>query len=352
MKILSQMMRMSLVLAFLSANTLMIQAQGTTEKNRFVTHEKNTPSQKGLLSPTYDFSVDAGTYADLTGATSVNNNVLWDDPEYAIPIGFGFQLYDLTTDSIYLGMGLGGTVSSVLNYMWEADYIICPFEADLLDRGALTGISQSPISYILEGIAGNRIFKLEWKNAGFYDEEDSLGTMNDYINFQLWLYEADNKIEFHYGPHMITDPFINYYGETGAIIGLADYDFTDIYLLQGNPANPTMVDSIAFLNGTPANGTIYRFSKFGTGVAHGNPVENILTVMPNPAQQQFVVKTGSTNAKRSIRLIDSYGRVVKVVSDFQTDEVIIDRAGLVNGTYFVVLVEDGKATHTGRVVLE
>jgi hypothetical protein len=60
-------------------------------------------------------------------------------------------------DTVYFGMGLGGLVSSAIDTTFVADYAIIPFEADLIDRGELTGISQSPISYKLEGNAGSRI---------------------------------------------------------------------------------------------------------------------------------------------------------------------------------------------------
>jgi hypothetical protein len=113
-------------------------------------------------------------------------------------------------DSVYFGMGLGGLVSSVIDPNFEADYAILPFEADLIDRGELTGISQSPISYKMEGNAGSRILKIEWKNAGFVGEIGELGTLNDYVNFQVWLFEGSNDVEMHYGPNMVLNPAISY----------------------------------------------------------------------------------------------------------------------------------------------
>ncbi|MDO9153545.1 MAG: hypothetical protein Q7U47_07560 [Paludibacter sp.] len=60
----------------------------------------NSASQnKRILANDYSFSKTTGIYVNLTGAISVNNKKLWDDPEYIIPIGFSFDLYDITNIS-------------------------------------------------------------------------------------------------------------------------------------------------------------------------------------------------------------------------------------------------------------
>ena len=41
---------------------------------------------------------------------------------------------------------------------------------------------------------GRRVLKIEWKNAGIYEEYYDDKVSNDYINFQLWLYEGTNDI--------------------------------------------------------------------------------------------------------------------------------------------------------------
>jgi len=258
----------------------------------------------------YFFFKTTGTYVDLTGAISVNNNQLWDDPEYVIPIGFDFDLYDITIDSLYFGVGLGGFVSSIFDENYEAQYFISAFETDLVDRGDITGISQSPISYKVEGSPGTRVVKVEWKNAGFYEEGDLLGTLNDYINFQLWLFEGSNDIEMHFGPNMITDPTINYYGETGAYIGLLDYDLTKAYLLSGDPGNPILVDTLDCLNGTPSNGTVYKFSKNTVGIEVPNSIVPTTNVYPNPTNGIFTVKhiSGKTSP---YQIIDFTGKVIQ-----------------------------------------
>jgi hypothetical protein len=48
-----------------------------------------------------------------------------------------------------------------------------------------------------------------------------------FVNFQLWLFEGSNKLEFHIGPSLINDPDAFYFGETGPAGGLANYNETD-----------------------------------------------------------------------------------------------------------------------------
>ena len=92
-----------------------------------------------------------------------------------------------------------------------------PIFEDLCDRafnpntdneGDPGGIS--PISYTTTGIAGSRICKIQVSNAGFYGENNQNGTSVSFINYQLWLYETTNDIEFRYGSVSIQTPSLNF----------------------------------------------------------------------------------------------------------------------------------------------
>ncbi|MDP1621590.1 MAG: T9SS type A sorting domain-containing protein [Bacteroidales bacterium] len=308
---------------------------------------------KVASSGDYSFSTTTGTYSNLSNAISINNNQLWDDPEDSIPVGFNFKLYDLVLDTVYLGIGYGGLVSSVIDTNFEADYLVLPFETDLIDRGNISGISQSPISYKLEGASGNRILKVEWNNAGFYDEGELLGTLHDYINFQLWLYEGSNDIEIHFGPNMITNPLINYGQETGAIIGLSDYNLINPYLLSGNPVNPVLSDTLVFLGGTPADGTIYKFSNLTSGIKNNQPGNFDVQIYPNPAHQIAIVRVNNGKLNHAeLRITDTFGRTIKAIRDIQTNEISVDCNNLIKGIYLYQLTDQGKNVATGKLIIE
>src|SRR5690606_16680480 len=61
----------------------------------------------------------------------------------------------------------------------------------------ITNMQEGTVSSFLDGSFGDRIFKLEYDNAGFSIEHIP---RKSYINFQIWLYERDGAIEMRYGP--------------------------------------------------------------------------------------------------------------------------------------------------------
>ncbi len=224
------------------------------------------------IDTTYFFSQSSGVYSNLTGAISLNNGNTWDDPEYEIPLGFNFNFYGNTLDSLIItGYGYGAELGLTSNQITP---VIVPLGVDLIDRGSENGLSLSPISYKTTGVVGNRITKIEWKNAGFYNgDKDDDDVYEDYVNLQLWIYENGNKIEFHYGPTVINDFNASYDGENGpwgvGISSLFDFDGYDYkgksQILSGNPLSPTLEflddgDGLAYMSGIIPNGTIYRFT--------------------------------------------------------------------------------------------
>ena len=310
-------------------------AQNIDDPKKENPFHKSQNSFSSLLND-YTFSMTTATYSELSGGTSVNNGQIWDDPEYAIPIGFSFQLYNLTIDSLYSYDGVGFFLTDYVDSVTDANYAIAAFEADLLDRGDITGTSVSPISYKLEGSAPNRIFKLEYKNAGFYLEVDSLGTTNDYVNIQLWLYESSNIIEFHYGSSQVQYPFLEYDGETGAFIGLADYNLTNSYLLGGSVANPSLHNGMIAVTGTPASGTVYRFTKNGIGFNENNPKQNI-AIFPNPAKNKTTVNLQKTSTGTAC-LISIEGKIIQTYDIKSQKQIDLDLSGITDGLYMIRFV--------------
>ena len=331
---------LAVCLIFLANN---IQGQTYKTKTLFVKNQAK-PDMAMVLSNYYTFVLSSGTYTDLTNATSLNNNQLWDDPDYVIPIGFPFKLYNELLDSLYFEEGMGAGLTGPLDTNFGFEHYIATFEADIIDRGDLTGISKSPISYKVEGSSPNRILKVEWKNVGFFDEGDSLGTLNDYISFQLWLYEGSNNIEFHYGPSNIANPLIDYEGETGAYIGLADSALTDVYLLKGSVAAPVLSNTIQAVIGTPANGTIYKFIYNSTiSINSGNNPEIKAIFAPNPMQESAMLRFENyTPQDAKLIITDIQGRIVREINHISSTEIWIERKNLQKGVYLYRLIENGR----------
>jgi len=236
----------------------------------------------------YEFSVSTSPYSNLTGGTPAVTET-WDDPQYNVPIGFLFNFFNDQVSTVHQ---LSEVAYSLLSTSPLKDTLgfFFVFGADLVDRGYADTLFQSPITYRTVGSPGHRVFTIEWNNVGFYHEYFFLGTNNDYVNFQMKLYEEDQSIEYHFGPSNIDRPDIDY-DNTGPFIGLieklvfeTDESTGEALLLSGNPANPTVVNtySTVFLNGSVPANTVYRFER--STVAVDDPIvsETKPYFNPNP----------------------------------------------------------------------
>lgn len=318
-----------------------------------------------IQAQSYTFSVSNGSYSDLVGGISLNNGMTWDDPQFTIPIGFNFQYFDITISHLFIeDFALGGLLTNDTSETGIIPLLI-PYGADIIDRGydfnadsSTTG-SLSNISYLIEGAAGNRILKIEWKNVGFYSElgDDNIST--DYTNFQLWLYEGTNDIEIHFGPTSVTQPSLSYDGETGTYVTfISEYDIengvliNDGIILEGNASSPTMklfsnFDSLTFLNGTIPNGTIYKFSNNNTGIFEFKNSTIDVLIYPNPSNDYFNVVFAKEDIKvDSLSILNTYGKTVKEISYVGNG---IDISDLTNGVYFVQ-INTAKGQSTKKLI--
>jgi len=293
--------------------------------------EMHASGEKSIIH--YTFTMHTGTFTFLSDSISINQGETWDDPNYEVSLPFPFVINGMHSLNFLFFDGLGADVAgeAIVDSIYE--YIL-PFSCDLIDRGFDLDSSLSELSYKVEGTPGNRIFKMEWKNVGSFDEGSPYSM---YMNYQLWLYEGSNIIEYHYGPSMISDPFVFYYEESGAYIGLVSWDevFFDIYFPQfliGPASAPTLSSMLEAINGTPSNGTIYRFTPITLNVETLTPSNNLI-ISPNPGIDFIQVKN-SGNVDTKIIMMDQTGRVV-LSSMVNSDMNTVDISSLASGIYFI-----------------
>lgn len=253
----------------------------------------------------YTWSVKQEPYQTLTGSTSLNNNMLWDEEIYKVPVGFSFVLDGDTIDSCYVTGPtalFNDTTKETVSAFWT-------ILADLYDRGTHNGgISLSPLSYKTTGIPGNRICKIEIANAGFWDEFDNYGTYNDYINLQVWLYEGSNAVELRYGPSKVSYPVDYFILYSNPLAGLFRMDTEGdtvraMYYLHGDPANPQL-DSVInadfnllllphALDSMPAPGTVYRFEPTPTEIKKVKLLDDV-RAYPGICQSELTINNNSS----------------------------------------------------------
>jgi hypothetical protein len=261
----------------------------------------------------------------LTNSTSVKNGQIWDNPGYNFTFPFGFSFYNkqkFTAKITETGM-------EFLN-LTEIDV----FGAQLKDRG--TNSSLSPISYVVVGAIGQRIAKIEWKNAGFNN-----GAASDFINFQLWLYEFDNKIEMRYGPGQVANNSAAFNGRSGIFLDVYQEETSpfEVITLFGDPQNPSVDRSFAFvyMQGFPADGTVYSFTYDESIAAVEEKGPEKLMIYSNPADQKVIIK-GAQNAK--VEILNLKGQVVTPTIQIKSmnQEIPVDL--LPNGWYMVRIQTD------------
>lgn len=315
----------------------------------------------------YAFSFGSTPYVPLSNATSITNSMIWDDPEEIIPIGFEFTLFGRNMTELDLSIGVGGILSPPLNGEYPNPPVIVAYETDLVDRGYLDDISQSDIVYLLEGTPGSRILKIEWVNAGFYSELFDNDTNNDFINFQLWLYEANNAIEIRFGPSSITNNEIVHSFSTGPLIGLIDTFpdlnpnlFGSLFFLTGQPASPEIaivadIDEIDFstpLIGNPVDGQLYRFTPLTSSAPVIPQTPDVWRVFPTVTQNQITLEQeGVVNGLlRNARIVDGAGRPVSTLTAIAGQYTEFDVSCLPAGVYYLQVLNGRSIDATKKFV--
>ncbi|MBS1775145.1 MAG: T9SS type A sorting domain-containing protein [Bacteroidetes bacterium] len=220
----------------------------------------------------YTLTTSTQAYVPLSSnSTAVNGSTLWAFDSYVIPLPFSFKLNGVTQSNYNIALGAALSPASDT----DQTKLLSGFsvmDAWLADRGLPLGPSKSPIRYRIDGTAPNRIFKLEYFNAGFMPEGQNYGTMLDSVNVQVWVFESTDVVELHYGDSKIThakdyffnhsNPFISYIYNIDVNTGNATY-----YYLHGNAASP-VIDTVSSndldtniitLSFMPPSGTVYRF---------------------------------------------------------------------------------------------
>ena len=295
-----------------------------------------------LKAQTYSFSNFTSTYTELTGATVISMPY-WDDfSVFGVALPFSFTYFGTSFDSVYVMGGFEGFIYDGNGTF--GDYEIASYEyAGLTDNTNGT----ATISVATTGTAPNRIFKIQTKDAGFYD--NSAGT--DYTNLQVWFYESSNVIEMHYGPSSVIDPNSWWIpGATGPGVILAQTNIN--YLaLSGPAASPVATNVfVSFtLTGTPPDGMVYRFTPTSTGIEESAGTDDFI-IFPNPNSGSFKIRKGDLSAKAELTVFDLTGKPIyycKLASSGLSDINL----PLASGTYMIVL-NDGEKRFRKNLVIQ
>lgn len=294
----------------------------------------------------YIFKVQTGqVYTPLASGTNITSGLTWDEESFKIPMGFSAKIGSASISDFALSLSFG--FAPATDTMGVIQGFAAFSGADLEDRGWLTGTASSPIRYALSGAAPNRIFKLELFNAGFFEEEVNYGTLNDYINMQIWVYESSNIVEFRYGSSQITYPADYFLFGNAPLIGMGkDFDFSattfsTMYELTGSTSSPlvdsaTDVASLTTMNAYPAEGTVYRFIPKATATGIGTlTLSNQLQVYPTIVSNSFTINSQINGIQAQI--LDMSGRLVLSPGILNMGKSVVDISSLASGVYMLQL---------------
>lgn len=297
----------------------------------------------------YDFSILNQPYADLQNPILLTTES-WDDPSLTVPLGFEFNFLGSTTNNLYFDLGLGGLL--VPDFVGSAVDMILAYNSDIIDAGFNSNEMLSPISYLVEGIPGSRICKIEWKEAAFFNEVTEFETALNRVNFQLWLYEGSNVIEVRFGENTIK-AFDLVHDGMGPMIGfiegldLINENFTALYALQGAPASATvstwtdMPEVLSFLTDDPSNGTVYRFAPNGVVNVDEPEVAANFVLFPQPAQDYCTLMFSEPVDFLTVQLFDMSGREVSTYAG-NSSSVVLNLSELSQGVYIARVTANGR----------
>ena len=293
-------------------------------------------------------------YTQLTGATDLFG-VNWDDAiSDPITLPFPFKYQNTTVNDVIIGPDNNLFLNQ---YMGK---IIGP-SMDYTSAG------RGRVLYTTTGAAGNRIFKVEYRNVGRF--KDTVGT--DTLNFQIWLYENGNAIEFRGGYSNMHDRMFAHNAaeaeaqtsdkevircglignpgdsidlmSTNAFIHATQYitTFKDTAMLLTSNPDLNMVNREIY-GSFPANGSVIRFAPVATTGVSAIDFD-MATVYPNPSRdgQYTISLKEAPKAGATLTVYDMTGKVV-LNQTLNQAATKIDLGAYANGNYF------GKITNGDR----
>jgi len=287
----------------------------------------------------YNFTKSTATYTDLSTPTNMNGNAPWMYEDFG-PVASAFPVYVFGESFSSFGFEDDNFILVKTLPAGEEYVYVAPLSGYVQDRNTTgTGTGLSPISYKVEGTAGNRILKLELKNAGLEVEFDNNATTNLYLNYQAWFYEADKSIEFRFGPNNVTN--IAMLNDEGTYWSIFLYEATNsdnAGAVTGNTGTPTYGEYndasqiTTNLNALPAANTVYRFAVNPLAVKDQEKIE--FSMFPNPTNDVLNLTFPET-VNKPYSVYDLMGREVLKGSLNNVTEAQINVGTLQKGSYIL-----------------
>ena len=294
----------------------------------------------------YTTEIISQPYSPLEEYSLLDLGLDWDDPEEMLPIPFDMVMWGDTCTFLATA-----NVGEMIFGSGNGDHLLAPVLADICDVAPAdsTGQDVSEIRHSVEGVAPNRVFKVEYHNVGFYPEvynfEDTVIQATQRATYQVWLHET-GTITFHYGPNTVTDPMLvadGFINSAGLIGNFDPYSYSGTLLMAEGPADSTSFLTTDNIYGWvyggsegwgvtwPSDGTGYVFNPIAPTAVEAPEVLTSVSAFPNPASSHVNVVLDGHAPQRGTWL-DAQGRRAGTVV-LQPGANRIDVAAMAPGTY-------------------
>jgi len=304
----------------------------------------------------YTFDARNEPYVPLSsGATTISGSTPWiGDSSYYLHIPFIFKINEVPK-TVFKVFGCQVMPASDTNSLGYVSGFL-PTSLGLTDRGSGTATSQSPIRYRTDGVAPNRIFKLEYANAGIFNEGSAFGSLDDYVNFQIWVYEDTNIVELRYGSAKLSYLSAYFINSLAPHIGFFDKiemqngSSGTFFYLKGDPGAPTLdseaASSFDFMMTTlmsyPDSSTVYRFTPkaFPNGISAAASALQTIRISPT-VTNGLVMLDNPQHYRISYTVRTMTGAATHLHGSFEAAKQNIDLSNLASGIYFLELQAEG-----------
>jgi hypothetical protein len=175
----------------------------------------------------YTLSKDSSAYVTLTNSTSIISNSSWINNNFTVHLPFTFNFCGTASDSIFIE-GNGFIV-----FDKSKELAIVAFTEFSSNKDTSQNYSAF-IEYAIEGSTNNRIVKIQYRNVS----QNKLSE-HDYLNYQIWLYENGNKVEFHIGSNSCSTRADSPAPSLLGLINKNRNSDNNAFLITGNAYNPT-----------------------------------------------------------------------------------------------------------------
>lgn len=305
-----------------------------------------------ICIPNIIFSQDYTIVHNVNTYEPLNNGILLNESNpaidgsgselyQAIPIGFDFTYHNISYNELKVGQN--GYVIFEQNGVFES--FINIFECNQMNFQ--NDPLLSPIYYEVSGEPGNQIFKLEFVKSGFVNDAEQ----DDYINYQLWIYEYCNVFEFHIGDLSIdsaeTDLFYN--NAPAPFMGYGKNNPFTFYVLDGSLTSPTLSLSASnSLDSIPNPNSVYTFRNCFVKIAeeeassfsiYPNPASDIVNFIFNEALEESELTILNLNGQIVYSEILSPNIAYSLNTDFLTQGIYLINIKSASTTYSTKLVK-------------